>query len=445
MIPLFADTQPLFGRTAPAEKPAGASRGVLWWVGIAMALILISPYPALVVGLVSACWIILRRPDSVWPVLVWLLPLALLVGVGTFVGWINHAPRHDILRDAYYVCIFLAVLIFAWSVRLLGVSFRQFVWVAVILLTLRYALSGLKLVLAVGAGFGSVDELRDEVGQSSVVTAALLIPSLFLLPGWLRTGFLLSVIPNFLTFGRSNLVTLATIFVTRGNRVLKVLMVLGALAGVGYMLSKPTAGGLIDSYIEKIQFSLQEVGDNNFLGETDIHRKWRAYERFIVHTNIASSDGYTQLMGQGFGAYVNAQILKRRDREGLDRSYGIPAFHDSSLFIELKLGWGGLVVWALWWLWTLWQARRGMAAVCTQRMQYYVSLTMLTIALMMGMFAYGYPLMSVVGFETILLGYLVATAAEQRAGQRAAAPAAGPEARLGVAMPAMGALAKPPA
>lgn len=441
MIPLFADTQPLYGQTARAAQPAGPSRGVLWWVGIAMALVLMSPYPALVVGLVSACWIILRRPQAVWPVLVWLLPLALLMLMGTFVGWINHAPRHDILRDAYYMSIFLAVLVFAWSVRLLGVSFRQFVWVAAILLTLRYSISGLKLVLAVGAGFGSVDELRDEVGQSSVVTAALLIPSLFLLPGWARTGFLLSVIPNFLTFGRSNLVTLAALFVTRGNRVLKVLLVLGAVAGAGYMLSKPTAGGLIDSYIEKIQFSLQEVGDNNFLGETDIHRKWRAYERFIVHTNIASSDGYTQLMGQGFGAYVNAQILKRRDREGLDRSYEIPAFHDSSLFIELKLGWGGLVVWAAWWLWTLWRARQGVAAVCTQRMQFHLTLTVLVIALLMGMFAYGYPLMSVVGFETIFLGYLMAAAAERRA-SRNPAPAAPAVPRFGVTSSALGALTK---
>lgn len=371
-------------------------------------LVQISVYMTLPLGIIAAIWIVFKRERMIWPITLLLLPLLLMIAVGVALGLESGAAHRDILRDGFYISIFISLLIVGLSIGFGGLTFNQLIMVIVLALTLQYANHAIQLVTGIGANYVSVGELRDELGQTATGSAVLVLPSLFVVPFAFRLLFISALIPNFLSFSRSNVITFIFLMAAKGLNWLRWLALLAVCAGGFYYSLQSTSNNLLHSFVEKLMFSVQEVGDTSFYGEADIHQKWRAYERYIVDATMDASDGYTQLLGLGFGSSVQSQINKRQDSAGIERTFLIPTFHDSSLFIRLKLGMMGLIIWIAWWLVIAWMVVIALRKVCDSRSRWLLHCAALGITCVISSFLYGYPLMKGVGPETLMLGYLVA-------------------------------------
>lgn len=102
-------------------------------------------------------------------------------------------------------------------------------------------------------------------------------------------------------------------------------------------------------FIKKIERSFSEIKVKDYSSMSDINENWRGYETYRAMVTYADGNWFQILIGQGFGALVDLDVsirLGSRDEEGKYFRF-IPVFHNGYVFILLKTGIIGIILYII--------------------------------------------------------------------------------------------------
>lgn len=376
---------------------------------VALAIVYLStlnPYLALLLAFGLFALSLLKKGSNNWRFFLMISPVILmLVWGGVFAVFFDY-ELWNISRDFFYFLIFLSTLYIGYYLHSINDQIKYLILSFIIITIFKTFTNSLGAIGEVG-NFGSVNELRDELGQSGSFTAALAFPFLSLMPGILVGLFLASIALSLLSFSRNNILTLFFLLLASDikYKIISIFLVVASIPLIVSLINSP----IFQDYTDKIFHSAAEMFDTNIYDKGDAYANWRAYERLVVSEYREDLPALETIFGSGLGSTVISDFPKRTDSTSTEYIYEIPTFHDSTLFVTVKFGAIGLTLWFLWWLLISFFVIRGIKSLAeiTKKKKYLLILILYTIILI-STFTYGYPLMRGAGIETILIGYLLA-------------------------------------
>jgi len=338
--------------------------------------------------------------------IIFVAPLLLLLLINIPVTFFSDYLIRDKLRDIYYFGLFFSALYIGVRLSTYMPSIRDFVVLSVVFIVIENILYLKELVFEF-QNFENINKLRDALGQRSTLPAILFFPFLAILPLALRNVFLASTFLSFLNFSRSNIVTFFFFFLNLNFRK-KVMYTMLALVALPLVLSSLNST-LIQSYLEKTEKTFSELFNKDIATKEDLNERWRAYERYIVEREIDNENVFGQVFGKGLGATAFSDFPKRTDASSTDYIVDIPIFHDSSLFIKLKLGYFGLLIWYVFWLRVLhylYLMSNKLEAQKFIKSSVLFFFSLFSVVFIFN-FSHGYPLMKNPEYISVVIGYLL--------------------------------------
>ena len=365
-----------------------------------------NPYLALLLASILFAYSVVKTQFSNWRFILVITPVITMLTWGLVLAFYFNYQAWNVSRDFFYFLIFLSTLYIGYFLHFLSNEIKYLILSFSVIFIFKIFSNSLGIISEIGS-YGSVNELRDAFGQSGSFTAAIIFPFLSILPSPLTWLFLASVALSFLSFSRNNLLTLFFLLLA-SNVKYKVISIFLALASIPLILSLINSP-IVQNYTDKIFHSATEMFDTNIYDKSDAYANWRAYERLVVSEHREKISTIEIIFGSGLGSTVISDFPKRTDSTSTEYIYEIPTFHDSTLFIIVKFGLLGLFLWLIWWLILSLYAIKGIQRIkeVSKKKKLLLTLILYTIILI-STFTYGYPLMRGAGFETILLGYLLA-------------------------------------
>ena len=350
----------------PTELAAAAPRTV-WWPAVSIALL--CPFAAvapvsLVTGmnlylllLVGIVWLGGRKSPEA-PFLWAMLPFVLLLAVGLVAG--VGAPRYLYLKDAWYFTNPATIIALGYLFhRILGDTMRglrAFV-VAGLLVAIPHLL---KFAINPQILTEEATQIRTVAGTGYFPAAAALL----LLVGWWgawRDGLRL---PQWLAATAATL-CLASV-VLSFSRTLAVVVVLGALAALGYFARREwlRVGGLVlaaafglgvlqstvdtssvqskRTFLGKLARSMEEMDVQEFRSTAAINDNFRGYETSRALATWRAGTPAQLVFGRGFGAQVDLGIFQNLSGTPGGAVRFIPILHNGYMFLLVKTGLAGV-------------------------------------------------------------------------------------------------------
>jgi hypothetical protein len=339
--------------------------------------------------------------------LVYLCPpmggVLVLSGFALIYGVVQKYATEDVLRDVYYMLSFIVIFLYG-SMLSVHKGLVRVVKIAFYVMLIRYSITLFNLLSNFSSDIVDVSEMRDDIGQTTSLSAILIISLYGFIGPFQRFVFTAIVLGNLLSFSRSGVITLMY-FGLRAKGLTKIILVLIApiilMCVALYLSSSP----LLESFVLKMERSVDEVSDLTFQSDYEIHERWRAFEVSIVFEEISRSEVYDILMGGGFGKAVGISFNKRGDRMSEEYINDIPVFHNAALYVLLKMGVLGLIAWLIMWGRIFFRIRQ-FCYVLKNELGGRTMLLAFLAVVAISSYLYGYPFMKNAGVETFLIGAL---------------------------------------
>jgi hypothetical protein len=152
------------------------------------------------------------------------------------------------------------------------------------------------------------------------------------------------------------------------SRTLTLVMLLGAMAASGFFARREwlrvgvlllvLLGGLLvlretvdttsvqgrNSFVGKLARSLDELQPTERMSVKEINLNWRGYETARAIATWRSGNAAQLLFGQGFGSTVDLGMFQNLSRNPRDAVRYIPIFHNGYVYVLVKTGLVGLVL-----------------------------------------------------------------------------------------------------
>lgn len=366
----------------------------------------LNPYISLLLAVTLFGFSLLKKGSSNFQFGLVIVPVIILLIWGGIFGFFLNHELWNITRDFFYFLIFLSTLYIGYYLYSLESNIKYLILSFSIIFIFKTLTNSLGAVSEIG-NFGSVNELRDELGQSGTFTTALIFPFLGLLPLPVIWLLVASVAFSLLSFSRNNLLTLFFLLLASNikYKILSIFLVVATIPIILSLINTP----IFKDYTDKIFHSATEMFDTNIYDKGDAYANWRAYERLVVSEHRETLPTLEYLFGSGLGSTVISDFPKRTDATSTEYIYEIPTFHDSTLFVKVKFGVLGILLWLAWWLILSYFVIQGIQKIqeINQKKKLLLIFILYTIILI-SIFTYGYPLMRGAGIETVLLGFLLA-------------------------------------
>ena len=278
----------------------------------------------------------------------------LLIAFGLEIGIIhigNYASR-DIIRDIYY---YLQPVIYIYAGYIYckndqdNISFYKTFCLAGIVVSLIFLLDVAKNPSVLFST--SVIDIRNNVGKEQFIvlfTLVILLTRSVFLKNRNRIIATIIVLSAFvLQFSRTAFGTIVIILITDvilqrkiTSRLIKAI----ALAILGLtMVIIILPNDLILDFINRISKSITEVSTtSSFNNLQEIQSNWRGFEMHLVQKNISGANILEQILGFGFGKTVSLEGYMVN--LGGNDFQSISTFHNGYIFVLLKNGYMGLVL-----------------------------------------------------------------------------------------------------
>jgi len=269
------------------------------------------------------------------------------------------APAHnlrDVLKDGwYYMFPALAVLtgyLLAHRCKRVAPVLMAFVAAGVLLSCWHLA----EIVAHSGSlASGDINDVRTEVGAGYVLSAvsplilflsrrygvALLPSRARILPISIYCITLTSVV---FTFSRTIIISLLLSLIAglgwltakRKRGLIMMALFVGAVLGLSAVIPEDTA-----SFFGKLARSREEVAFSDFSTTTDAIQYWRAYETLKALQTYGGGTFIQQAVGLGFGQLVDIGFEVQLGDTAMSE---IPVFHNGYIYVLVKTGYVGLVL-----------------------------------------------------------------------------------------------------
>jgi O-Antigen ligase len=107
-----------------------------------------------------------------------------------------------------------------------------------------------------------------------------------------------------------------------------------------------------NSFVGKLARSTDELSVQDYRSRTDINTNWRGYETSRALDGWAQAGLAKQIFGQGFGAQVDLGLFQNLSAESRGAVRFIPVFHNGYVYLLVKTGVAGVLLYlgALWWM-----------------------------------------------------------------------------------------------
>ncbi len=183
------------------------------------------------------------------------------------------------------------------------------------------------------------------------------------LPPWLAGVVLVLVLASVaLTFSRVLAVVVgvgalivAGLLARHGLRRVLLLLLVAALAvGVLRQTLDVDSREARTSFLGKFARIPEELAPSDRLRGQDVHDNWRGYETARGLRHWADGHPGQWLLGDGFGALVDLGRFQQLSRDPREAMRFIPIFHNSYVYLLVKTGLVGLLLYA-WMLWRLYR------------------------------------------------------------------------------------------
>lgn len=374
-----------------AQELAGMQARPVVWPAVSISLLclftIIAPVSVVTVlniyllGLVAMAW--LMRGQPVERALVWAVgPFLVAIAVG-FAGSFG-ADRYLVLKDAWYFAnpaITIAVgYIFARVLKDTRRGLKAFVIGGVLVASLHASIFAMhpELLLRPAA------QIRAAAGTGFQATALVVIILLSCvgrwrerldMNPWFALGCLLLCTASVvLSFSRTMALViflggLATAgFFARREWLRIGLLVLVALGSLGVLrMSVDTESyEAKQSFVGKLARSVEELETNDHMSIREVNANWRGYETARALDTFASGDALQWLGGHGFGAQVDLRIFQKLTPNPREAVRFIPIFHNGYMYLLIKTGIAGVVLYLLAMGW-LYRVGRRFAADADER------------------------------------------------------------------------------
>jgi len=290
------------------------------------------------------------------------MPLAMMLIVGLVLGLVNHNDTYDMLKDAYFFIKVLIYLTFGYVFFQKNpaiVIVRTFIWFG-IAVSILYVLLLIGFIASEMVDVSSVDRYRKSIPDlpyDPLMSIALL---LFVMP---RTGLLgrnalfislLQSVAVVSTLSRLSLLILFAVFAMyvkmklKLSRGLFMLPLMLSVVGVVSIIVIFEPGKHEDSVGGQLLFKISNVFNetlsSDFKDRQAIIENWRAYEALQGVIKFSLGSRTEQLFGHGFGALTDIGFEIKLG--GVVRS-DIPIFHNGYVFLLVKLGLLGMLLYSL--------------------------------------------------------------------------------------------------
>lgn len=314
-------------------------------------------------ALVAVGWLATRQPLE-RPLLWAVLPFGAAIVVGLVAG--VGAPRYLYLKDAWYYsnpAVVIAVGYVLWCfLQDTRRGLRAFVLAGTLIALFHLAHFGMKPSLLLQ----SATHIRAAAGRGYNATAVALI---LLLGFWGRWPERLGLHPALASIC---LLLCATSAVLSFSRTMALVMVLGILAMAGFFarrewlrigalalvatLALAALHSTVDttstqakrSFLGKLARSGDELRVQERMTVREINEHWRGYETARGIDTWASGNAWQVIFGRGFGAQVDLGMFQNLSgARGSAPVRAIPVFHNGYVYLIVKTGIVGVLLYLL--------------------------------------------------------------------------------------------------
>jgi hypothetical protein len=172
----------------------------------------------------------------------------------------------------------------------------------------------------------------------------------------------------FLSFSRTGLVVAAALWMGLANwrprvQVLGLVVALAVVAFADFGNGLQAQPGMGEgTFVENVLRSMQEATIEGYRDEEAIAWNWRGFEAYIGLESFKSAGPIEKVVGQGFGALVDLGFYMQLGRGGETEFRLVPVLHNGYIYILVKCGLIGLVMYAVLYALLIAHARRGTTA-----------------------------------------------------------------------------------
>jgi len=324
-------------------------------LGLLILLPLIGPEFATAVMLVLALWSVMllrfRLPRKIIPILV--IPCLLML-----LGFINatHHGLRDVIKDIWYFSFAPISVITGYLMARKSNQWGRFL--------MAFAIAGAVLsfwyIVEIAAhrdvlASGDFNGMRDLIGGGFMLS--LVAPLILYLSGRYKV-----VIPGlsnkYLRIAVYSLSLLSIVFAF--SRTLIISLLVATLAGLGWLTMKNLKGIILllvliaailglsllvpadaSSLLGKFAQTRGELATTEFTTTTDVTQYWRAFETFMAFRTYMDASSIQKSIGMGFGQLVDIGIEVELGGTLMSK---IPIFHNGYIYVLLKTGFVGLIL-----------------------------------------------------------------------------------------------------
>lgn len=304
--------------------------------------------------------------------LYFIAPMLLFILFG-LLGLFKNAP-YDVFKDVWYagksVLALMAGYMLMPVIKDLRGLIKVFLWAATLSALFHLA----KFIIDPSLLSASVNELREGAGKGffiSVLAVSLVAAcqhfrlEVFRRPWTVWLIMALSLTSLAMSFSRTFWLSLAVMLISvyglltlRNMKRLMVLFALIALAGILVMTAPESEQTGPNATLRgKMAYSIKEVMVSNYRSMADINQNWRGYESFRAVITYLSGSEVQYATGRGFGTMVDLGIYIRLG--GDEKFRFIPTLHNGYMYILVKTGVIGLLIYAYFLLKFLLHGREG--------------------------------------------------------------------------------------
>jgi len=282
-------------------------------------------------------------------------PIVLLMAVG-IAGSYRNVP-YDIIKDIWYVMNPLLAMMTGYLLMKGIGGLKSLFRITVLAASVAAVMHISYFIVSPGLIFEPVDSIRAEAGRGFFITvlaiavmAACRKERMKLMSGpAAAVFFFLSFSSVVLAFSRTLWISLAVMavvvlgFLTARNleKLAALVMIAAGLFAYVYFTPDSQLSGPDMTLRGKMAHSVKEVIVSDYWRLADINENWRGYESFMAIQTYLDGDGVQYAIGWGFGKLVDLGIYMNLGGEDLRF---IPIFHNGYLFVLVKAGVLGLIL-----------------------------------------------------------------------------------------------------
>ncbi len=286
-------------------------------------------------------------------------PMLLFILLG-LLGSFQNSP-YAVVKDVWYAGKSVLALMAGYMIMSEVRDLRSLIKVFLVAAALSALLHLSRFILDLSLVAESLKDIREGAGKGffiSVLAVSLIAAcrhfklEVFRRPGVMWFILTLSLVSLAMSFSRTFWISLAIMLISiyglltlRNMKRLMVLLVFLAVT-IGAVMTAPESEqtGPNATLRGKMAYSLKEVMVSNYKSMADINQNWRGYESFRAVTTYLNGSGAQYVAGRGFGTLVDLGIYIRLG--GDEKFRYIPTLHNGYMYILVKTGIIGLIIYA---------------------------------------------------------------------------------------------------